>query len=509
MEVFANSLAGNNGNLELNELNSKSTLSSLKVQKNIRRNVHKLLTVLCCSMGIIVAWTIALAPALLYTILTDINRSNSDILYNQTSSIPNNLPQINLPNISNYSIYRIQCENRFIFDPKESVCYPPCDWDPSGTSLPLINSIIYFIISFTALILCVGTLISWIITSVKCRGGNKGCDFQLARASLFMIVLSRLAWYLTLACTDILGRERLVCRSNGHGGLYFTAHMLFSLSSNSDTRLVVNILGLFYTFWFLFTLLWTIIGFTNVVLLVLLSSHIRSTQKRQIVAFSIELAITVIVPICILSVVTGVDPISTFVFNYPIQELAIRNMIAFIILKPFVYSLTSGYVLTAVIIILTKLRFISLRSEKIIGQKIQLTTLEKRMILYAVVLGLLYSSGGIQAFFYPMIESQFITRVFNYTLCVNANSPITLIPREYTGSIQNISTINSTLTVYRGNNTGNLTECSRILNELDATVPVWSFNIFGILVRLEGMLVFIVLIPRFSISCFKKLLRIK
>ena len=245
--------------------------------------------------------------------------------------------------------------------------------------------------------------------------------------------------------------------------------MLFSLSSNSDTRLVVNIFGQFYTFWFFFSSLWAIIGFTNVVLFVVLSSHIRSTQKRQILAFSIEMAITVIIPICILSVVTGVDPISTFIADYIGQEINIRNMIAFIILKPFTYSLT------AVIVVLTKLRFVSLRSEKIVGQGIQLTELEKRMILYAVVLRLLYSFGGIQAFFYPMIESQFITRVFTYTLCVNANSPITLIPREYTGSIQNISTINSTLTVYRGNNTGNLTECSIILNELDATVPVMEF----------------------------------
>ena len=218
MGIIVNSRAEHEENLELNDLKSKSTVSTLMAQKNIRRNIHKSLTVLCCSIGIIVAWFVALAPTILYTIFTGIRNNNSDILYNQTSSIPNNLPQINLPNISNYSIYRIQCENRFIFDPKESVCYPPCDWDPSETSLPLINSIIYFIVSFTALILCVGTLISWIITSVKCRGGNKGCDFQLARASLFMIVLSRLAWYLTLACTDILGRERLVCRSNGHGG---------------------------------------------------------------------------------------------------------------------------------------------------------------------------------------------------------------------------------------------------------------------------------------------------
>ena len=74
---------------------------------------------------------------------------------------------------------------------------------------------------------------------------------------------------------------------------------------------------------------------------------------------------------------------------------------------------------------------------------------------------------------------RFITRVFNYTLCVNANSPITLTPREYTGNIQNISTINYPSTVYRGNNTGNLTECSMILNELDATVPVQGRQVPG------------------------------
>ena len=214
-------------------------------------------------------------------------------------------------------------------------------------------------------------------------------------------------------------------------------------------------------------------------------------------------------PIIILSIVAGVDPSSTFAVNYLVQEIYIRNVIAFFLIIALSYSLTSGYVLTAVILILTKLRFVSLRSEKITGQGTQLTELEKRMFIYAVALGILYAVIGLNSFIFSRIEGQFITDVLYYTLCINVNSPITLIPLEYAGLEYigpNISYINSTLSVYKSNNIGNLTECERILSDLNDAMPILSLIIFGILVRIEGMLVFIVLIPRCSFICCKKTL---
>ena len=509
MEVYVNTTAESSSNIELNNLKSQIPKSSRRYKKNMHRIAHKLITVSCCSIGIIISWLVALASTLALTVQAAINPNDSSLIISQTNTLLNELPPINLSNISNYSIYSIQCENRFVYEPTESVCYPPCDWDPSETGITLIIEIFYFIISAISLILCVCTLISWIVASVKCRSGKRGCDFQLARASLFMVVLSKLAMYIIFTCIDIIGRNGLVCRTNEFGESYLIAHQLFSVSSNPNTRLLVNILGQLYTFWLLFSSLWTIFGFTNIILLVFLTSRIRDTLKRQILTFCIEMGIAMISPMIILSIVTGVDSSSTFAVNYIVLGIYIRNIIAFLLIITLSYSLTSGYVLTAVILILTKLRFVSLRSEKITGQGTQLTELEKRMFIYAVALGILYSVIGLNSFIFSRIEGQFITGVLNYTLCVNVNSPITLIPLEYAGLEYigpNISYVNSTLSVYRNNIIGNLTECERILSDLNVTVPIWSLIIFGIVARIEGMVVFIVLIPRCSISCCRKLI---
>ena len=504
MEVYVETTAQNSSNIELNNLKSRTPKSSKKPKKNMHRIAHKLMTFLCCSIGIIISWSVSLASTLMLAVQTAINLNGSSLISSQTNILLNELPPINLSDISNYSIYSIQCENRFVYEPTESVCYPPCDWDPSETGIPLIIEIFYLIISAISLILCVCTLISWIVASVKCRGGKRGCDFQLARASLFMVVLSKLAMYIIFTCIDIIGRYGLVCRTNEFGESYLIAHQTLAVSSNPNTRLLVNILGQLYTFWFLSSSLWTILGFTNIILLVFLTFRIRDTPKRQIITFCIEMGIVVILPIIILSIVTGLDPSSTFAVNYIVQGINIRNIIAFILIIVLTYSLTSGYVLTAVILILTKLRFVSLRSEKITGQGIQLTELEKRMFIYAVALGILYAMLGLNVIIYLLVEGEFITGVLNYTLCVNINSPIILIPLEYTGP--NISNLNSTLSVYRSNTIGNLTECERILSDLNDPVPILTLIIFGFVSRIEGMLVFIVLIPRCSISCCRKLI---
>ena len=509
MEVHVNTTAQNSSNIELNNLKSRPPKYSKKPKKNMHRIAHKLMTILCCSVGIIISWSVALTSTLVLAVRTAINQNDSSLILSQTNTLLNELPPVNLFNISKYSIYSIQCENRFVYEPTESVCYPPCNWDPSETGISHSIEIFYFIISVISLILCVCTLISWIVASVKCRGGKRGCDFQLARASLFMVVLSKLAMYIIFTCIDIIGRYGLVCRINEFGESYLIAHQIFAVSSNSNTRLLVNILGQLYTFWFMSSSLWTIFGFTNIILLVFLTFRIRDTLKRQIITFCIEMGIVVILPIIILSIVTGVDPSSTFAVNYITQEVYIRNIIVFILIIVLSYSLTSGFVLTAVILILTKLRLVSLRSEKITGQAIQLTELEKRMFIYAVALGILYAVISLNSFIFSLFEGQFITGVVNYTLCVNVNSPITLIPLEYVGleyTVSNISNINSTLSVYRSNTIGNLTECERILNHLNDAVPILSLIMFGIIVRIEGMLVFIVLIPRCSISCFRKLI---
>ena len=229
-------------------------------------------------------------------------------------------------------------------------------------------------------------------------------------------------------------------------------------------------------------------------------------MKRQVITFCIEMGIAIILPIFLLSIITGIDPITTYNVNYLAQIVHLRSFIATILIAVLFHSFTSGYVLTAVVIILSKLRFISLRSEKITGQGIQLTELEKRMMIYAILLAILYTAIGLDFVLYYIHELSFLATIFNYTLCVNVNSPITLLPQELIGVSPNISDINSTLAVYRGNSTGNITECDVILSELNATAPVWILTLFGIFVRTEGLLIFVVLIPRCSISCFRKVI---
>ena len=218
-----------------------------KSQGNKSRNFQKTLTLVCCSIGIILSWAIAFASPIISVAFLPGNPNRTSYMPFRDRGIIDELPPINLPNLSNYSIYNIQCEHDFVYEPKESVCYPPCDFDVSGSGISQIISIVYLIISVTGFILCAGTLVSWVVASVKCRGGKRGVDFQLARASLFMIVLTKLASYIVYTCIDSIGRQRLVCIVNEYGESYLLAHIIFSDSPNRNTGVLVNVLGQFNT----------------------------------------------------------------------------------------------------------------------------------------------------------------------------------------------------------------------------------------------------------------------
>ena len=89
-----------------------------------------------------------MSSALMLAVQTAITHNESNPIPSETETyFLNELPPINLPNLSNYSKYSIQCENRFAYEAKESVCYPPCGWDTSETGMPLIINAVYLIIS--------------------------------------------------------------------------------------------------------------------------------------------------------------------------------------------------------------------------------------------------------------------------------------------------------------------------------------------------------------------------
>ena len=462
-------------------------------QTNLR---SKYICIVVVVIIIIIIWTIVFCPSVVTLVVItrgNISRNSQGIYEARINSLPDELPPININNITNYSIISIACENKFVYEPKGSICYPPCAWDPTETNLTLLTQILFLSISAIGLVMSVATLIVWLVASyLECRKNNS-CEFQLARASLFMIVLSTLGIFVTNTAIDILGRERLLCDRNKEGQLYLLAHMFEQATDPGDRRTLTNVIGALSYFFFLSTFYWIVTAFKNILLVIFLPLRVNDMTRERVV-FSVQVVGGLVFPLIMITIVCIFNPQTPFAGNYQAQQVYVSGPIVFLTLFVLILSINAGLVITLAIIALTKLRLVSLRVRSLTGRRTELTDLERRLLLYSFLYSITFALLSVNLSVFAILESRYLDLITEHIICVNVNSAIAV----------QLYNSNSTLLAYRENTVGNLTICKAILDRAISTLPVWVTIIVSVIMRLAWLIVFVILIPNCTPKCIHK-----
>ena len=406
------------------------------------------------------------------------------------------LPPINVTsNYSNFTIERVECVDNFVYVPGDEMCYPECDWNPSGDDSARIVRLILNILSVFSIVLCTATLIAWLLLScIDWKKFRFHYDFQLPRTSLFMVVMSSLFLVVINASIDLTSRDFFYCQSTMEGQSYLLAHMIYSVSNVPYVQLTTHIVGSLYYYLFLITVSWIIFSMINIIFIVFVPQYSKS-YRRRILVFSIQCLICFGFNLIPVAIVIALNPDSPYVIVDLTSFFTTLNMWGFLSLFILPYFLVPALVITLVIVVVTKLRFTSLTSKKITGQTIKLTDLEKRLIIYGIVLTTLILFQGIDFILLLFLTPGYFQSITKFILCMTVNSPILTLPSNFTGSN---ATLNDTVPVYRENPYGDVNACRMLESEANNRFPNYIPLSFTVLYHLTWFPIFFVLTPHIT-----------
>ena len=453
-------------------------------------------------ISIIFIWIVLLVPITVITIYVVDN--NQSAFSNVTNTIFNLLPPINVTsNYSNFTIERVECVDNFVYVPGDEMCYPECDWNPAGDDSVRIVRLVLNILSVFGIVLCTTTLIAWLLLScIDWKKFRFHYDFQLPRTSLFMVVMSSLFLVVINASIDLTSRDFFFCQFTVEGQSYLLPHMLYTISNVPYFRLVTHIVGSLNYYLFLVTISWIIFSLINILVIVFFP-QLRESFRKRIFVFSSQCLVCFGFTLILVVIVIAINPESPFVGVDFSSFFTTRNIWAFLIFFTIPYFLTPSLVISLVIIIVAKLRVTSLQSKEITGHTIKLTDLEKRLIIYISILILLVFFQGIDFILLIVLSPEYFQFVTKFILCMTVNSPILILPSNFTGSL---ATLNDTVLVYRENPYGDVDACRMLESEANNRFPNYIPLSFTVLYRLTWIPIFFVLIPHITPKLLKKLI---
>ena len=434
-------------------------------------------------------WTILLVPLIVLIVKVGTNLE----LASTNNTIFNLLPPINVTsNYSNFTIERVECVDNFVYVPGDEICYPECDWNPSGDDSVKIVGLFLGILSVFSIVLCTATLIAWLLLScIDWKKFRFHYDFQLPRTSLFMVVMSSLFLVVINASIDLMQRDFFFCQFTKDGQSYLLPHMFNSVSNVLDIKIITNVIGALNNYSFLVTIGWILLSLLNIMVVVFFP-QLRNSFRKRIFIFLVQCFCCFGLNIIPIVIAISVNPESPYVVNILASFIGISNPLVFFLFFAFPHFLTPSLVISLIIIIITKLRLVSLRSKEMTGQAIKLTDLEKRLIIYSFGLMVLLLVHGIDIILLAFLTPGYFESVTKFILCMTVNSPILTLPSNFTGSN---ATLNNTVPVYRENPYGDVDACRMLESEADRYLPHSIILSLTIYLRLIWIPVFFVLIP--------------
>ena len=480
------------------KVNKQTTIHPVVKRKKLRLGGKKVCVGLSI-ISIIFIWIVLLIPITVITIhFADNNQSD---FLTVTNTIFNLLPPINVTsNYSNFTIERVECVDNFVYEPRDEICYPECNWNPSRDDSVRIVHLILKILSVFSIVLCTATLIAWLLLScIDWKKFRFHYDFQLSRTSLFMVVMSSLFIVALTASIDLMPREFFFCQFTENGQSYSLPHLFYSISNISYNKIVLNVIGALYHYLFLVTIFWVILSLINVNI-ILFFPFWRGSFKKKLSIFLIQCFVCFGINLIPVVILIAVNPQLPYVASSLILFFSTLNIWAYLFLINMPLFLAPGMLISLAMVSVTKLRITSLESQKQTGHKIKLTGLEKRLIVYAIVLMTLLIFQAINTIFLTFLTPEYFQFVTKFILCMTVNSPILTLPSNFTGSN---ATLNDTVPVYRENPYGDVDACRMLESEASLLLPKFNFIFYVLLSRLIWLPIFFVLVPQITLRQLK------
>ncbi|KAI6658537.1 hypothetical protein LOD99_15337 [Oopsacas minuta] len=410
--------------------------------------------ILCLFSFSLIAFIIVFsASAIILELIVDIFTTTAELnSFNVTLELVESLT-----NLTNSSIdYEIKCPVNYIHSENSMFCSPACNHPDlifSDTAL-LIDTIIILFIDISGAILGIFTLITW--PFVK-------SFWKFPQITILFLVICLTLLTCIFVVIDLPG---VFCG--------------FDVTQSFDDQFVefqpnlmaagalIHYLRIAVMFWTLFTLL-------NIYLSTLGPSTFDPQGRVKNVLVIIEIVISFGVPLLfVITVLASQVKLFWDAFgSFPDYTHTAAYVIGRIIPDYF----TATFSLIFIILILTRLRFMSIDSKHLLGKGRKLSPLEIRLIIYCIISSLVFYFFIVEsAQFFTLYEEEF-SQIYNSRACVTLSSPLI----EKRGNISFYH--NATSDLIPAATWKNGTICDEIKPYIDKYPPIW-LSVYNICYRL-------------------------
>ena len=314
--------------IELLEKHSDA-LQSINVRRKIAKFVGKKVCITISILIVATVWLALLGPIITFVVEITATGDGSG-MYPGTSNLFLSLPPIiGATNYTNLTIKRVECVENFVYVSGEEICYPNCLWSPVGDGVTRKIKISLAIIDVLSLVFGSATLMVWIITScVDRRKHRLHYDFQLARTSLFMVIICSLLLILINACIDIMDRSILFCERSEEEIPFLRAQIALAESSYVKTRFITGLLGAVWMYLYTVNLFWILFSLINI-LVIVFYPNLRERLSKRVLIFTLQCFVSFGPNLIPIAITIALRPESAykglhFVSYYYIQSVGVR-----------------------------------------------------------------------------------------------------------------------------------------------------------------------------------------
>ena len=477
--------------IELLEKHSDA-LQSINVRRKISKFVGKKVCITISILIVATVWLALLGPIITFVVEITATGDGSG-MYPGTSNLFLSLPPIiGATNYTNLTIKRVECVENFVYVSGEEICYPNCLWSPVGDGVTRKIKISLAIIDVLSLVFGSATLMVWIIMSCVDRKKRRlHYDFQLARTSLFMVIICSLLSILINACIDIMDRSILFCERSEEEIPFLRAQTALAESSYAKTRFITGLLGAVWMYLYTVNLFWILFSLINI-LVIVFYPNLRERFSKRVLIFALQCFISFGLNLIPIAITIALRPESAYKGAYISYHIIIFNQWAFVFFFIVPSVVLPCLVLSLVVLTVAKMRITSFHSKEITGSSIKLTDLEKRLIGYSTFLMLLMFLHGAIIILISRLISGYFALISQFILCITVNSPI------YATSSLNGTGTNSTLTLYRENTYGGVDVCRKLEASANNELPFYIPVMLMFYLRLVWIPIFIIIVPHIS-----------
>ena len=342
-------------------------------------------------------WLLLLAPLIILIVRVSASGDGSGV-YPETRDLFSSLPPIiNTSNYTNLTIKHVECVENFVYVSIEEACYPNCFWSPVGEGATWKIQISLAVLDVLSLVFGSATLMVWISTScVDWKKRRLHYDFQLARTSLFMVIICSLLIILINACIDIIDRSILFCERSSEGIPFLRAQTAHT-ESNANTRFITGLLGAVCMYLYTTNLCWIVFSLINI-LVIVFYPNLRERLSKRVSVFAFQCFFCFGLNLIPIAITIALKPDSAYRAAYMAYHIVIFNQWAFVFLFIVPSVVLPCVVVSLVVLIVAKMRITSFHSKEVTGSSIKLTNLEKRLIGYSTFLMFLLFLYGLFLF---------------------------------------------------------------------------------------------------------------